>query len=77
LLVKFKLEVGIDRDELVRIGRASRAASGADYLVANTLDMVEGAGAGAFLLSGAGEEWVPRDELPARLVRLVRAELKL
>jgi hypothetical protein len=39
-------------------------------MVANTLDMVEGVGAGAFLLSDAGEEWMPRDELPARLVRL-------
>jgi phosphopantothenate-cysteine ligase len=70
LLVKFKLEVGITKDELIRIGQASRVASGADYLVANTLDMVEGVGAGAFLLSDAGEEWMPRDELPARLVRL-------
>ena len=72
LLVKFKLEVGVAPAELVRIGQASRRASGADYLVANTLDMVDGPGAGAFLLSDAGEEWVPRDELPARLVRFVR-----
>jgi phosphopantothenoylcysteine synthetase/decarboxylase len=71
VLVKFKLEVGIGKDDLIRIGQASRVASGADYLVANTLDMVEGPGAGAFLLSDNGEEWVPRDELPARLVRLV------
>lgn len=72
LLVKFKLEVGIDTPELIRIGQASRSASGADYLVANTLDMIEGPSAGAFLLSEGGEEWVPRDELPVRLVRLVR-----
>jgi phosphopantothenoylcysteine decarboxylase/phosphopantothenate--cysteine ligase len=78
LLVKFKLEVGGERDDLVRIGQASRAASGADFLVANTLDMVEGAGAGAFLLGrDGGEEWVPRDDLPARLAQLVRSELKL
>src|SRR6185295_2685750 len=49
LLFKFKLEVGIARDELLRIGRASRVASGANYLVANTLDMVEGEGAGAYV----------------------------
>ena len=72
LLVKFKLEVGVGRDELVRIGQASRVASEADYLVANTLDMVEGDGAGAFLLSDGGSEWVPRESLPERLVRLVR-----
>jgi phosphopantothenoylcysteine synthetase/decarboxylase len=74
LLVKFKLEVDVERDDLVRIGQASRAASGADYLVANTLDMVEGAGAGAFLLGpDGGEEWVPRDDLPTRLAQLVRS----
>ncbi len=73
LLVKFKLEVGIGREELLRVGEASRTASGADYLVANTLDMVEGPEAGAFLLSAAGHEWVPRAALAARLVRLVQA----
>jgi phosphopantothenoylcysteine synthetase/decarboxylase len=77
LLVKFKLEVGIGKDELIRIGQASRTASGADYLVANTLDMVDGDHAGAFLLSDAGHEWVPRDELPARLARLTRETLRL
>jgi phosphopantothenoylcysteine synthetase/decarboxylase len=73
LLVKFKLEVGIGREDLLRVGEASRTASGADYLVANTLDMVEGPEAGAFLLSAAGHEWVPRAELAARLVKLVQS----
>ena len=72
LLVKFKLEVGIDAEELVRVGQQSRAASGADYLVANTLDMVEGEKAGAFLLSEGAQEWVPRADLPQRLARLAR-----
>jgi hypothetical protein len=76
LLVKFKLEVGIPPEELVRVGQASRRASGAEYLVANTLDMIEGPSAGAFLLSDAGEEWVARDELASRLVRAVRAAAK-
>jgi len=71
MLVKFKLEVGIGQDELIRIGQASRRTSGANYLVANTLDMVDGPAAGAFLLSDAGEERVLREELPARLVSLV------
>jgi len=75
LLVKFKLEVGIGRDELLRIGRASRVASGADYLVANTLDMVEGEGAGAYLISDAGEAFVPRGDLARRLAELVRADI--
>lgn len=70
LLVKFKLEVGISMDELIRVGQASRSASGADYLVANTLDMVEGENAGAYLLSEQGHEWVSRAELAERLARL-------
>ncbi len=67
LLVKFKLEVGISADRLIEIGHASRVASGADYLVANTLDIVEGPNAGAYLLSEGRSEWVPRTELAARL----------
>ncbi|QOV87823.1 phosphopantothenoylcysteine decarboxylase domain-containing protein [Humisphaera borealis] len=67
MLVKFKLEVGIDREALIRIGQASRLASGADYLVANTLDMVEGPNAGAYLLSDGDEEWVARGDLAERL----------
>ena len=70
--MKFKLEVGLTREELIKVASASRIASGTDYLVANTLDMVHGADAGAYLLSDRAPEWVPRAELPARLVRLVR-----
>jgi phosphopantothenoylcysteine synthetase/decarboxylase len=71
LLIKFKLEVGVATEELVRIGQDSRRASGAEYLVANTLDMVGGPEAGAFLLSDGGREWVPRARLPNRLAELV------
>jgi hypothetical protein len=77
LLVKFKLEVGISREKLIEVGQASRRASGANYLVANTLEMVEGENAGAYLLSEAGEEWVPRPELAPRLVRMIRSEFRL
>jgi phosphopantothenate---cysteine ligase (CTP) len=72
LLVKFKLEVGLSREALIDVGQASRRASGADYLVANTLDMVEGPDAGAFLLSETGHEWIPRDALAARMSRLIK-----
>ena len=72
LLVKFKLEVGIDAEELVRVGQQSRAASGADFLVANTLDMVDGDNAGAFLLGEGAQDWVARADLPRRLARLAR-----
>jgi phosphopantothenate---cysteine ligase (CTP) len=71
LLFKFKLEVGIGTEQLLAIGRASRVASGADYLVANTLEMVEGERAGAYLISEWGEEFVARSDLAPRLVREV------
>jgi phosphopantothenoylcysteine synthetase/decarboxylase len=72
VLVKFKLEVGLSPQELIAVGVASRIASGADYLVANTLEMVHGAEAGAYLLSDQPPEWIPRGQLAERLVRLVR-----
>jgi phosphopantothenoylcysteine synthetase/decarboxylase len=72
LLVKFKLEVGLRKDELIAAGKKSREASGADYVVANTLDMVEGQGAGAFLIGKDGNEWVSREKLPGRMVELVK-----
>jgi phosphopantothenoylcysteine synthetase/decarboxylase len=77
LLVKFKLEVGLGPEELIRIGEASRTASGADYLVANTLDMVEGERAGAFLISAGGHEFVARPALAGRLAELVRTHLRV
>jgi phosphopantothenoylcysteine decarboxylase/phosphopantothenate--cysteine ligase len=72
LLFKFKLEVGIPPEELLRIGRESRAASRADYLIANTLDMIEGENAGAYLISQTGHEFIPRPQLAQKLVELVR-----
>ena len=71
LLVKFKLEVGRTKDQLIAIGQASRAASGADYLVANTLEMVGGPSAGAYLIGEQSVEWVARENLPNRLRQLV------
>jgi phosphopantothenoylcysteine synthetase/decarboxylase len=66
LLVKFKLEVEIGDGELLRIAERSRRQSGADLMVANTL---EGAAAWAYLgpFDGGGYLRVPREELPARL----------
>ncbi len=75
LLFKFKLEVGLGADDLIRIGDAGRRASGADYLVANTLEMVDGTGAGAYLLSDTPPEFIPRAALATRLAEMVRARL--
>jgi phosphopantothenoylcysteine synthetase/decarboxylase len=70
MLVKFKLEVDVAPDKLIEIARQSRRHSGADYIIANSLDMVTGDNAGAFLLGDGVQEWVPRTELPGRLARL-------
>jgi phosphopantothenoylcysteine synthetase/decarboxylase len=71
LLVKFKLEVGLTPQQLIEVGQASRRASGAEYLFANTLAMTAGPEAGAYLLSEAGEEWVPRAKLADRAAALI------
>jgi phosphopantothenoylcysteine synthetase/decarboxylase len=66
ILVKFKLEVGIGEDELLKVAEASRQQSAADLMVANTLD---GAAHWAYLGPRDGRyERVNRRELPDRLV---------
>ena len=66
LLVKFKLEVGVDDARLLEVAEQSRRHSAADLMVANTL---EGAGLYAFLGPGpGGYERVSRRDLPARLL---------
>jgi len=75
LLVKFKLEVGLTDDELLEVARKSRAASDANYIVANTLEMVQGEEPGAYLVSPTFHEWIARSDLPARLAKLVREQL--
>lgn len=66
LLVKFKLEVGLSDQELLDVAEASRVQSGADLMVANTLD---GAGRYAFVgpISDRYER-IDRRELAERLV---------
>jgi phosphopantothenoylcysteine synthetase/decarboxylase len=65
-LVKFKLEVGISDEKLLEIAEKSRCHSGADLMVANTL---EGSAFYAFLGPVAGTyERVSRRQLATRLV---------
>jgi phosphopantothenoylcysteine synthetase/decarboxylase len=61
VLVKFKLEVGVNETALREIGERSRRQSDADFMVANTL---EGA-----------KTWALLGPLPDGYVRLTRAEL--
>lgn len=68
-LVKFKLEVGVTDAELLDVAERSRVYSGADLMVANTL---EGAAEYAFIGPVGGRyERVARSKLPDRLLQAV------
>jgi phosphopantothenoylcysteine synthetase/decarboxylase len=69
LLVKFKLEVGIDESTLLEIAERSRQHSHANLMVANTL---EGSATWAYVgpLAGAYER-LSRRELPSKLMQAV------
>lgn len=71
VLVKFKLEVGLDEAALLTIAEASRRQSGADLMVANTL---EGKDSWAMLGPLAGEYLrLSRQEMVERLLKEVEA----
>jgi phosphopantothenoylcysteine synthetase/decarboxylase len=74
VLVKFKLEVGVNEEQLLEIGEHSRRHSDADLMVANTL---EGAHAWAYLgpLQGTYQRIV-RHELPERLLAAIAQKLE-
>jgi phosphopantothenoylcysteine synthetase/decarboxylase len=66
ILVKFKLEVGIDDERLLQIAERSRVHSSADLMVANTL---EGTATCAYLGPVAGKyERIYRGNLAERLL---------
>jgi phosphopantothenoylcysteine synthetase/decarboxylase len=73
LLIKFKLEVDIAEEELIRVASASRVASGAELIVANTLAMTQGGGgesgvpSGAYLIDERGVVRVPRGVLASHI----------
>ena len=70
ILVKFKLEVGVSEEELRQIAERSRLQSGADLMVANTLEGKE-----KWALLGAGEyRCIPRTELAERLLELIESD---
>ncbi len=76
LLFKFKLEVGISEKDLLAIAEASRRQSGADAIVANTLEMVRGDSPAAWLIDARGAKRVARGDLPAALRDYTAAHLK-
>lgn len=69
-LVKFKLEVGITDEELIEIGKKSRAVSEADLIVVNCL---EWSGQYAYILGEDGKpEKTSRRKLPENLYKRLR-----
>jgi phosphopantothenoylcysteine synthetase/decarboxylase len=74
LLVKFKLEVGVEKEALLSIAESSRRRSAADLMVANTL---EGMSSWAMFGPLDGQyERVTRSELAPRLLDAVEALAK-
>jgi phosphopantothenate-cysteine ligase/phosphopantothenoylcysteine decarboxylase/phosphopantothenate--cysteine ligase len=74
VLVKFKLEVGVTEEHLLKVAERSREESEADIMVANTL---EGSQTWAFLgpLQN-GYERISRADLPGRLIEAVERREK-
>ena len=69
LLIKFKLEVGLNENELLEVAENARQLSSADLIVANTLD---GAAHYAYIGPVDGRfERVARRELAERLLLTV------
>ena len=75
MLVKFKLEVGIDTQRLQEIGEASRLTSKADLLIANTLEMVGGTNPGAWILGEDAPRWTTRRDLARAVSVAVMARI--
>lgn len=78
LLIKFKLEVSREEPELLEIARKSRAASDADFLLANDLARLTATEHPALLVDRAGKvvsRMGTTEELAERLCRTMAAEL--
>jgi phosphopantothenoylcysteine synthetase/decarboxylase len=73
-LVKFKLEVDVDRRTLARIAEESRRHSQADIIVANTLE-----GMASWALLGTTDKIIPvsREELSAQVIQRVEKTSQL
>lgn len=79
LLVKFKLEVARSEAELLEIARQSRAASDADFLLANDLAQMTDAAHPALLIDRAGDVIARMDttmELAQGVCDALTAELR-
>jgi phosphopantothenoylcysteine synthetase/decarboxylase len=70
VLVKFKLQVGITKEQLLEIARNSRKVSSADFIVANLLDDFNQPSPNMFICGDGLLEEVSRLGLPERLLKI-------
>lgn len=70
-LIKFKLQVGLDDEELLEIARKSRVESKADFIVANCLEWAKEK---AYIVGGTREYLVSREDLGKALYMEVYSE---
>ena len=78
LLIKFKLEVGLTNDDLIKVASASRLASDADMIVANTLAMArpaDGTEGGGYMIDAHGPKWITRSQLAEQIKTWTAAKL--
>lgn len=68
VLVKFKLEVGVSNEELIKIAKRSRKESKADIIIANCLEWSDKS---AFIIGGKDVCEVERGILPVMLYKCV------
>ncbi|MFZ4648510.1 MAG: phosphopantothenoylcysteine decarboxylase [Patescibacteria group bacterium] len=71
-LVKFKLQVGISDEELIKIALKSRQTSSANMIVGNCLEWAKER---AYVITDSSSENVKRSQLPAMIHKKVMEEL--
>lgn len=71
VLVKFKLQVGITKEQLLEIARNSRKVSSADLIVANVLDDFNQPSPNMYICGDGLLVESTRVDLPANVIRLV------
>ena len=77
-LVKFKLQVGLTKEELWAIAEKSLKATGADLIVANDLDYMEGENHVAYIIDPQGKrvEARTKEEMCLKLEKEIASRIK-
>ena len=77
-LVKFKLQVGLSKEELWSIADKSLKATGADLIVANDLDYMEGENHVAYIIDPQGKrvEAHTKEEMCKKLEKEIASRIK-